>query len=192
MKNAFQARTETKMAARWAWWGLVPPMVRGAGAAVRPAVRAVTSRVAPSCAAAAGATAYSRSAPVPRFPCLAGLGVRLPIVAGRLWARAASGEHRRALSAPAAELGRGPAPATVFAVAEIGGKQYKVTVDDSIVTENMVGRSVGERRLHCNSTFCICTSPVTNSAPCVHSAPLPLDTNCSLLSPEREAEGLTW
>ena len=42
--------------------------------------------------------------------------------------------------------GRAFTPATVFAVAEIGGKQYKVTVDDSVVTENMVGRRVGEQR----------------------------------------------
>ena len=50
------------------------------------------------------------------------------------------------LSVPV-EAGRVFAPATVFAVAEVGGKQYKVTVDDSIVTENMVGRRVGKSTL---------------------------------------------
>ena len=51
----------------------------------------------------------------------------------------------RAMSmAAAGGAGRGFSPAALFAVAEIGGKQYKVTVDDSIVTESMVGRRVGE------------------------------------------------
>lgn len=50
------------------------------------------------------------------------------------------------LSVPV-EAGRVFTPATVFAVALVGGKQYKVTVDDSIVTENMVGRRVGKSTL---------------------------------------------
>jgi len=165
-------------------WALVPQMVRGAGAAVRPAVRPVAPRVAPPCAAASGAAGFGRAAPVLRFPSLAALDARLPIAAGRLWGGAAGGEHRRALSAPAAETGRGPTSATVFAVAEIGGKQYKVTVDDSIVTENMVGRRVGKAK-EARAAWCASRCFSGNTAPAtplarLASTPRPLPRDRSL------------
>ena len=45
--------------------------------------------------------------------------------------------------AAAGGAGRGFSPAALFAVARLAGA-VQVTVDDSIVTESMVGRRVGE------------------------------------------------
>ena len=130
------------MSATKALWAVASSALRGRGAvaaadALCPAVRAAMAT--PVGAADRGVRAAAlllRSPPVP----LGGLVSRLPIAR---WAEAAAnGSAKRAMSSLAAD-----APASVFAVAEVGGKQYKVTVNDSIVTENMVGRRVGKRRL---------------------------------------------
>jgi len=131
------------MSAAKALWAVASTALRGRGAvaaadALCPAVR--VAMAAPGGAADRGARAAPfllRSPPAP----FGGLASRLPIVR---WAEAAAnGSAKRAMSSLAADA----APASVFAVAEVGGKQYKVTVNDSIVTENMVGRRVGKRRL---------------------------------------------
>ena len=103
----------------------------------RGAVAAVDA-LCPAARAALGTRRWATLPPASAFPPLRAVAMSsLPAAAARFrWGGDAA---NRAMSSEAA----GFAPATVFAVAEIGGKQYKVTVNDSIVTENMIGRRVG-------------------------------------------------
>jgi len=129
------------MGTRGAMWG----WAKGAVDGLCPAMRAASSRATLRAAPAAVFAQQPDSCGLWKTK-LGALNVRMPIaqMCVARWGAAGCGKARAMSSSPAAsEGGRVFTPATAFAVAEVGGKQYKVTVDDSIVTENMIGRQVG-------------------------------------------------
>ena len=131
-------------------WAMVSSALRGRGA-----VAAVDGL----CPAARAVLATRRVSTLPRatFPlpplrplAVAGFSAARPTA---IWGADAVACANRAMSSQAA----GFTQANIFAVAEIGGKQYKVTVNDSIVTENMVGRRVGMHSVQMPHS-CICAA----------------------------------